>query len=523
MYADQEPAGVRDVERSELDRLARVLRSRIWLILACTLLTAAVALIDSLRQEQRYTASASLLFRDPVFAENLFGAAAEAQSDPIRDAATNVKLVGLGVIAERTAGTLGEGLTPDEVSANVAVAEEGQSDVVAIDATDHDPALARRIANTFAREFIAFRSAADRSKLTEAKRLTEREFDALGPRERAGPRGKALSSAAERLGVLASLQTGNAELVQPAQLPTSPSSPKPARNTVLGLLLGLLLGTGLALFLERFDRRLRSVDEVQAEYGLPVVGTIPRSETIDAGLGRLALPEEEAFRTLRAALRYFDVDQDLRSVLVTSGAAEEGKSTVAWNLARAAAVSSQAVLVEADLRNPSLAATQVLFPNPGLAELLTHQVELQSAIQTVTAAGRAGAANGDPGTLDVIVAGKTPPNPAELLESRAMRDLLDDLGDRYEFVVIDTAPTGVVSDAFPLLGQVSGVIAVCRLGSTTRDSAAGLRLQLGRLRAPLLGVVVNCAKGSRRPRERYPIGDADYPTTPTDIVSSPPG
>jgi len=84
--------------------------------------------------------------------------------------------------------------------------------------------------------------------------------------------------------------------------------------------------------------------------------------------------ESEVFRQLRARLRYFNVDRDIRSVLVTSATPEEGKSTVAWNLARAAAASSQAVLVEADLRNPSLAATQALFPNPGLAELLTHQV-----------------------------------------------------------------------------------------------------------------------------------------------------
>ena len=522
MYAHQEPAGARGTEKPELDRLARVLRSRIWLILACTLLTAAVALVGSLRRETEYTASASLLFRDPGFAQNLFGTDAQTQSDPIRDAATNVKLVGLEVIAARTAGELGGNLTADAVSAKVSIAEEGQSDVVAITATDQGKALARRIANTFAREFIAFRAAADRSKLKQAKGLAEREFERLSATERSGPRGRALSSAAERLGVLASLQTGNAELVQPAELPPAPSSPNPARNAALGLLLGLLLGTGMALILERLTRRLRGLDEVQAEYRLPVVGTIPRSEAIHAGLGWLPGPEQEAFNSLRAGLRYFDVDRTLRSLLVTSGSPAEGKSSVAWNLARSAAGSSRTILVEADLRNPSLSATQALFPDPGLAELLTHQVALDSAVQTVTVAGNPDPTSGDRGDLDVIVSGRVPPNPSELLESRAMRGLLADLSERYDFVVVDTPPTGVVSDAYPLLGQVDGTLIVCRLGVTTRDSAAKLRAQFGRLRAPLLGVVVNCVQGKRR-REHYLSDYANYPTTPRDIVSSSPG
>lgn len=491
-------------ERPELERVAATLRNRWGLILACFVATTAAAFGFSLTQPKEYSASASLLFRDPGYAQALYGTAIlSTNPDPAREAATNVKLVSLGAVANRTAAALGGGLTGSEVKGKVGIAQEGEADVVSVTATDPRPRRARRLANAFARQFIAFRTEADREKLRDAQRLAERQFDELSLAEKAGPRGEALSSAAERLGVLASLQTGNAELVEPAATPSSPSSPRTARNTALGALIGLLLGIGLAFLLERLNRRLRTPDEAAAAYGLPVLGTIPLSKAIREGeeLGALPFAEEEAFRTMRAGLRYFNVDRDVRSVLVTSHAAGEGKSTVAWHVARIAASTSRTLLVEADLRNPGLAAAHRLSSGPGLAELLTHQVDVAAAVQEVEV--RTGARSGS-GRLDVIVAGASPPNPAELLESKAMGQLLERLGAEYEFVVVDTPPTGVVSDAFPLLSAVAGVIVVSRLGVASRDSAAQLREQLRQLGAPLLGVVTNGVK--LRGRGRYGYG-----------------
>jgi capsular exopolysaccharide synthesis family protein len=309
---------------------------------------------------------------------------------------------------------------------------------------------------------------------------------------------------------LASLQTGNAELVQPAELPTSPSSPKPMRNAILGAILGLLLGIGLAFFLERLNRRLRDPEEVREAFDVPVLGTIPESKAImasnEGGIApELPFMEKEAFRMLRASLRYFSVDQDISSLVVTSYVAGDGKSTVAWNLARVAATSVKVVVVETDLRNPTLSRQHGLRAGPGLAELLTHQVELDKAFQSkAVAMGNNGAGNVEH-SLDVIVAGSLPPNPAELIESRAMKDVLDQLTERYELVVIDTAPIGVVADAYPLLHEVDGVIAVARMDKTTRDAGEHLHEQLGRLGAPLLGVVANGVK-RRRGLKKYGYG-----------------
>ena len=206
---------------------------------------------------------------------------------------------------------------------------------------------------------------------------------------------------------------------------------------------------------------------------------------------------------LSASLRYFNVDREMRSLLVTSHSAGVGKSTVAWNLARVAATSSRVILVETDLRNPTISRQHGARMGPGLAELLTHQIDLDEAIQSKPiAVGLNGAGAGDR-ALDLIVAGATPPNPAELIESQTMNDVLAQLVERYDLVVIDTAPVGVVSDAFPLLQRVDGAIIVVRMGESTRDSSQRLREQLDHLEAPVLGIVANAIKVRRGGKYGY--------------------
>ena len=192
-----------------------------------------------------------------------------------------------------------------------------------------------------------------------------------------------------------------------------------------------MLGLGLALVSsERFDRRLWNRDELEESFGLPVLGTIPDSKAL-AGNGRSEeLPplESEAFRMLRGRLRYFDVDRKVSSVLVTSGAARDGKSTVAWNLAlTAASVGSKTILLECDFHQPSLAARHSLRPVPGLSELLTGQTDL--VVQHVSVANSSNGEEPDR-QLDVVVAGTRPPNPLELMESDEMAALIAHLTQR---------------------------------------------------------------------------------------------
>lgn len=470
-----------------------VLRRRLGVFLLCLILVPVSALVVSLLVEKQYTASAALLFRDPALDQKLFGSSfVERSGDDAREAATNVELVSLDAVAERTATTL-DGVTGKELDEDVRVEAEGQSDVVSISATVPNPELAARIANSFAAEYVAFRREADRSQIREAQRLVRADLGNLSAGERRERAGQGLRERLEQLGVLASLQTGNAELVEKAEVPDSPSSPQPVENAALGLVFGAVLGLGLVFFLDRLDRRLRDPREVEDTFQRPTLAVIPESSGLrnpDRALLSLHEGEREAFRMLRANLRYFSVSRDIRSVLITSSSSGDGKSTVSWHLAAAAATAgSRVLIVEADLRHPTLGERYGLGSRWGLTSVLTGEVDFGAAVQVVPLHTAASAASSH--QLHVLLAGALPPNPTDLMESKQMTDVLRAAEADYDFVVIDTPPTVIVSDAIPLLRLVGGVIAVSRLGKTTRDSALQLRHQLEHLEAPMLGVVVN--------------------------------
>ena len=201
---------------------------------------------------------------------------------------------------------------------------------------------------------------------------------------------------------------------------------------------------------------------------------------------------------IRAHLRYFNVDKQLRTLLVASAAPGDGKTTVARHLAGAAArVGAHVLLVEADLRRPTIAQQLDVSSGPGLSDVLIGAAMLNDAVQSVAIDQSSG--DGSPErTLDVLVAGAAlPPNPGELIESHAMEALLDGTKSAYDLVVIDTPPLTVVSDAFPLLGKVDGVVIVGRVGRNRRDVAERLHQTLAGAGAPLLGVIANGFKATR--------------------------
>ena len=360
-----------------------------------------------------------------------------------------------------------------------------------------DPVLAARIANTYARQYLALSQEANAAQVSSAQALVQKELQALPPAERFGTVGQGLRTRANQLTELSALQTGNAEVVQPAVVPTSPSAPSTKRNAVIGGFIGLLLGFGLAFLVERFDRRIRDASELEEVYGVGVLGAVPFSRPL--AMRRLQLrpgTASEAFGNLRARLRYFNVAHDVRSLLVTSALPHEGKTTTAINLAVAEALagSTRTVLVEADLRQPTLERRLGLRAGPGLTEILTHNANLTAAIRRVPVDG-VGSSNGTTAGFSVLAAGALPPNPINLLESRAMIDLLAVLSARFDLVILDAPPPSVVPDALPLMRLVRGVIIVARKNVTTRDAARQLRVQLSNLHVPLLGVVANGMSG----------------------------
>ena len=475
-------------------RVIEALRRRVGLVVLCIVLVPLAALGLSLAQQKQYTATIAILFRNPGFDQAILGHGniLFPPIDADQEAATNLRLVDLDTVDRLVGGQLG--LSQGDVRGKINVQAQGNSNIVTVSATDSSARRAATIANVFGAKFIAFRRDADVAKIDQATTLVQNRINELPPGGGGDIRRSLLENRLTALQTLADLQTGNAEVVQPADVPTSPSSPKIVRNTVIGGLIGVLLALALALILDRVDRRVREPDELEDIFDLPIVGYVPESGSLrkeDAG-PQLRGPIAEAFRMLRTTLLYFNVDKNIRSLLVTSAAPKEGKTTVSLNLAcTTAAGGAKVLLLEADLRHPALRKHIGDVPDgiPGLGEIIARDLDLHSGVTRVPLES---SKEGRPlASLDVILAGPVPPNPADLLESQRMRTLIQEAERDYDLVVIDTPPTFVVPDAVPLVNQVSGVIVVARLGVTERDTARKLREQLDNLNAPTLGLVVN--------------------------------
>jgi capsular exopolysaccharide synthesis family protein len=504
---------VRNNEQTlDLEQVLSILRRRAPLIALCVALVAGSAFAFSKHRTSQYTASAALVFNNNQLNQQVAGLTEVANNSPQQQQSTNVKLVELGETARETAKRLGHGLTGRQIKSKLSVSPQGESNIVDVSATATSPLLAAGIANAYASQFVHDQAQADRRYFSSALALVRREYASLSPPQRTGSQGLALTDRAQSLQILSQLQSGNVKVAQPATLPTSPSSPKTTRNTVLGGILGLLLGVGLAFLLERLDRRVKDPDDLERIYNLPLLGMIPDSQAYprhaahEGGKAPAPLPpgELEVFRMLRARLRYFNVDRDLRTILVTSAASGDGKTTVVQNLAEAAAsMGSRVLIIESDLRRPSLAERLALHRAPGLAEVLISAVNIDHAVQKTSVAPGGNGSAGSRSAVDVLTAGAPPPNPAELIESHAMEHLLEWAAANYDLVLLDTPPLSVVPDAIPLLRRSDGVLIVSRLGKNTRDGAARMRDELTSLGAPLLGTVANGFKARNAPSYSY--------------------
>ncbi|HEY2282719.1 MAG TPA: polysaccharide biosynthesis tyrosine autokinase [Solirubrobacteraceae bacterium] len=484
-----------------LEQVAGVLRRRAPWILLCFALVTAAAYGFSKHQAKQYTATASLVFGNNQLGQQVAGLPAASSTSQQALQNTNLKLVKLGDMAAKTASQLGRGLTKQKVSASLSVSGEGESNIVNVSATATSPALAAAIANTYTSQFVTEQQDSNHAYYASALALVNKQLAGLSPRQRAGTAGLALEDRAQSLGTLAELRNGNVQVAQAASVPTSSSSPRVARNTFLGGVVGLLLGLIVAFLLERFDRRIREPKDLEAIYGLPLLGVVPeiaaltRTTRNRTAASSLSAGEAETFDLIRAHLRYCNVDRELHALLIASAGPGDGKTTVARHLAEAAVMmGSRTLLLEVDLRRPTLAKQLDLRFGPGLSDVLIGAISLGEATQSIDVDLRAGRRSCGR-TLDVLVAGSIPPpNPAELLESRTMESVLQATKSIYDLVIIDTPPLTAVSDAFPLLRKVDGVVIVGRIGRNRRDVAERLHETLNGVGAPLLGVIANGLK-----------------------------
>ncbi|MBI5965221.1 MAG: polysaccharide biosynthesis tyrosine autokinase [Chloroflexi bacterium] len=274
--------------------------------------------------------------------------------------------------------------------------------------------------------------------------------------------------------------------LNPANATAAPIRPRVLFNTVLGGLAGLILSITTILLMNSLDTTLKTRDDVERILHLPVLGyslhvVVDEEENPSPHVVRLPRsPAAEAFRSLRTNLDYIAVDKPIKSVLISSPGASEGKTTVAINLAAIIAQSGKRViLVDADLRRPRTHRELGLTNRIGLSDVFLEKISLKDAIQPWDNLG-----------LSVITSGGLPPNPAELLASEKMRQILDELESMFDFVVVDSTPT-IVTDSQLIAARAGGVLLILSPGTTQADAARTTVEQYRHVGARLLGVVMN--------------------------------
>ena len=302
-------------------------------------------------------------------------------------------------------------------------------------------------------------------------------------------------------GVTAGLRSNNIRSVDKARVPTSPSEPNVPRNLTFALALGFTTGIGLAFLLEGIDNTVRTPEQAQVISGLPSLGMIPLGSKngIEAAARRLTVatsreavelvtqsrPQSqmaEAYRALRTSLLLTSLGGPPKVILVTSALPQEGKTTTSINTAIVLAQKgTRVLLIDADLRRPSIHKTLGMGPKTGLSNVLTGNATLQQAVVRSPLLP----------TLFILTAGTPPPNPAELLASSNMRDILAELREEYDHIIVDTPPTLSVTDAVVMSTRADAVVLVIRSGQTTKQALRRSRELLLQVNARVAGVLLN--------------------------------
>jgi succinoglycan biosynthesis transport protein ExoP len=303
-------------------------------------------------------------------------------------------------------------------------------------------------------------------------------------------------------GVSAGLRSNNFRIVDVARVPTAPVEPNIPRNLAFAFMLGLTSGVGLAFLLEGLDSTVRTTEQAQMISGLPPLGMIPlgsRTAREGANAKRLVIASSkeavelitqvrpqsqmaESYRALRTSLLLSNLGAPPKVIMVTSALPQEGKTTTSINCAVVLAQKGvRVLLIDADLRRPSIHKTLGMGPRSGLSNVLTGSATLEQAITRSPILPN----------LSVLPAGTPPPNPAELLASTNMRDVLEQLRGQFDHIVVDTPPTLSVTDAVVLSPRADAIVLVIRSGQTTKQALRRSRDILMQVNAKVSGVLLN--------------------------------
>jgi Mrp family chromosome partitioning ATPase/capsular polysaccharide biosynthesis protein len=491
-------------------------------VVLAVLLLPAATLIVSLNQRSVYQASAQVLLSRQNLANSLTGTqdpSAYVQADRI--AQTQAGVARVPEIARRVLKRLQiSNMTPARFLEHSSVTPAQNADILTFRVRNSNPAVARALVDTYTREYTNYRRQLDTASIARARAGVAVRIQQL---ERQHQEKSALyANLADRdqqLATMEALQTSNAFVVTDGSKAVE-VQPKPVRNAVLGLVLGLVVGIGLAFLWEALDTRVRSAEEIGERLGMSLLARLPepsrklRSKDVLVMASSPGSVEAEAFRILRTNLDFVRLNNEAKAIMVTSAVPQEGKSTTIANLAIALARGGErVVLVDLDLRRPSVHKFFGLT-GPGVTQVAVGHVSLNDAIERIAITGGQpkklyngngngngnghGDGNGNgrtrvEGFLEVLPAGPIPPDPGEFVGTRALAEILGELRERADIVLVDAPPVLHVGDAMTLSTKVDGVIVVTRMNVVRRNMLAELGRQLAHTPAAKLGFVLTAA------------------------------
>lgn len=427
-----------------LQDFVKLLRTRWVIVCVTTAVTALGAIAVTLLTTPLYQASTRLFVSTStgssvteMYQGNLFSQ---------QRVVSYAELVMGETLAQRTIDKLGLDMSPGTLQANVKASAKSDTVLINVQVLDESPVRARDIANTLSDEFVAM----------------VRELET--PESGAVPDARVV-------------------VEQRASIPDSPVVPETTRNITVGFAVGLLLGIGLAVLRDLLDSTVKNRETLEEITGAGTVGSIPLDKerrkhpaiSFESDNSTIA----EAFRKLRTNLQFLSIDNPPRVILVTSSTPSEGKSTSAINTALALAEAGHKVLlVDGDLRRPVLHKYLDLVGSVGFSTVLSGGSTLEDALQETSFPG-----------LTVLTSGPIPPNPSELVGSLRAKKLLSELREKYDYVIVDSAPLLAVTDAAVLAAGADGVLIMTRFGQTKREQLAHAVGSLEDVGATILGAV----------------------------------
>lgn len=443
--------------RVGLPFLLTALRKLWWVIVLVAVLGAAGSFGYASLQTPLYTATSSLHFSiaEGDSATDLNQGSSYTQSQMLSYA----QLVDGSLVLQPVIDELNLDTTPSELSCSISVSIPQATSTMEITATSEDPERAADLAAAVSERLIEVLDEAGSTTADGSPSVTVTIYDNAVP-------------------------------------PRYQSSPDKTRDALLGGVVGGMVGVALALLIALLDTRLRNEEILVEAGGDPVLGVVSKAPLLQSRAIAVAQeplsPTAEDFHRIRSALTYADVSSRVRVLLVTAGMPGEGKSTISVNLAMTlAGLRHSVLLIDADLRRPRVHLHAAIDGSVGLTNVLLEQVTLDLATHSVSGT-----------TLDVLPAGKIPPNPAEMLTSHRMEELIAAVSRKYDYVIIDTPPTLSVADANLLAPLADGVLLVVDASKTRRAALAQNMKTLEMGGARILGTVLNRARPVRH-RGRY--------------------